>query len=220
MIFKNSVKMLGLALILVVCMLGPAGAITIDTTPSWNGSSGVSPFGYTDTATYGEVVTAPGGALQSFTFYMNQPAFTFRGYVYAWDGSKAAGAALWSSGAMQTAGSGTYEAITFNTGGVNMTTGSQYVLFATVSNDYVYGGGEGTWGYISNANTDPGRYFAFYNNAGDFSALTNSNWDGPQWWGTGTDLAFKATFAPLPGAVWLLGSGLLSLLGLRRFKKS
>lgn len=64
-----------------------AGADSIDTTPSWDGDYSVLPFGYDNTATYGEVVTAPGGALTSFKFYMNQPSFTFEGYVYAWDGS-------------------------------------------------------------------------------------------------------------------------------------
>jgi hypothetical protein len=208
------------ALTLSLIMAGVAAADTIDTTPDWNGSA-VQPFGYQNTATYGEVVTAPGGALQSFTFYMNQPAFTFEGYVYAWNGSKATGAALWSSGPMSTAGSGGFEPITFSTGGINLTTGSQYVLFASISNYYTDGDGTGQWGYIGQTGNYPSTYFTFYNNGGDFSALTTNAWEG---WGAGQALAFKAEFSsvPLPGAVWLLGSGLLGLAGLgrRKFSKS
>jgi hypothetical protein len=46
--------------------------------------------------------------------------------------------------------------------------------------------------------------------------LTDTFSDGP----TGVQLyTNEITFVPLPGAVWLLGSGLLGLAGLRRFRK-
>ncbi|MGC8724858.1 MAG: hypothetical protein ACP5VF_13455 [Acidobacteriota bacterium] len=126
-----------------------AAAAGIDTTPSWNGSDFISSFGYPDTATYGQTITAPpaGASLQSFTFYMNLPAScTFQGEVYAWDGTKATGAALWEGPSMHTSGSGSFEAVTFNTGGVPLAPSAQYVLFASVSK--LSGSGSGSWGFI------------------------------------------------------------------------
>ena len=80
---------------------------------------------------------------------------------------------------MSTTGSGGFEAITFNTGGINLTTGSQYILFATISNYYTPPNSAGIWGFIGDNTGYPPTYFAFYNNGGDFSALTTSDWDFP-----------------------------------------
>jgi hypothetical protein len=222
--FKAGLKVLALALVLVASLMGTArAAVTIDTTPSWNFPNAVEPFGSPNTATYGEVVTAPGSTLQSFTFYMNQSSFNFGGYVYAWNGTQATGPQLWASGPMATAGSGTYEAITFNPN-VSVTSGSQYVLFASVSDAAYYGGGgRGYWGYIGSNSGYPGTYFVFYNNGNNFSALTTSQWDSTVFWGTGDALAFKAQFGsavPIPGALLLFGPGLAGLAVVRRrFKK-
>lgn len=219
---KKLFLILGASIISLV-MAGLAGAATLDTTPAWDGSQYVYNFGPYDTATYGEVVTSPGGTLESFTFYMKQPTSrTFEGYVYAWDGSKATGPALWSSGAMHTTDPTIFEPITFNTGGVPTTGGTQYILFATISNHYPDSGDYGYWGYIGSNSPYPSTYFAFHNNGSDFSLLTTSAWDSIEYihFGRDTALPFQAEFAhaPLPGAIWLLGSGLIGLAGLGRRK--
>ena len=58
-------------------------------------------------------------------------------------------------------------------------------------------------------------------NAGDrINFAVGPHTDGTYSYGT-TPLAATITSAvPLPGAVWLLGSGLLGLAGFRRFRKS
>ncbi len=164
----------------------------IDTTPSWNGSQSVCCFGYPDTATYGQTITAPGSgaSLQSFTFYMNQPAScSFQGEVYAWDGTKATGAALWEGPSTQTTGSGTYEAITFTPGGVVLAPSTQYVIFASVSK--LSGSGGGSWGSIT-TDVYSGGQFVFINNANDPSQWTSMPWTIT--WSTAQDLAFKVVF--------------------------
>lgn len=69
-----------------------------------------------------------------------------------------------------------------------------------------------------------------------YATLLDENWGLTLWVSTSANIAYVTfgtddpnpgsvyfdnfTFVPLPGAVWLLGSGLLGLAGWRRFKKS
>ena len=166
---------------------------SIDNLSSWDGSTGVSSFGVPDTATYGEVVTAPAGTptLSNFTFEMDlSPATIFRGEVYAWDGEKAVGSALWEGSPTHTAVA-TYAPVTFATGGVSLVGGQKYVLFATVSKDYgALDATTGVWG-IHNVGApalDDG--FVFSNNGSDFSSLTSNAWARLD----GYNLAFRADF--------------------------
>jgi hypothetical protein len=211
---KTSLLTLFAALILTAGGAGAATAGVIDTTPSWkldgssftsptfgNGSSTPSPTNLGDTATYGEVVTASGNVLKNFTFYMEQNNFLFEGYVYAWDGLKATGPRLWQSGAMHTMSSTAPQAVTFSPG-ITVESGSQYVLFASVSEHYTSnGGGGGQWEFEWNAGT-PSDYFVFDNNEGDPSLWTTATWDSLSTiksyngvpYGTKDTLSFKAEF--------------------------
>jgi Pentapeptide repeats (8 copies) len=183
---------------------------TIDTTPSWNGSHGVQSFGYQDTATYGQTVTVPATdtKLDSFTFYMKQPTgLLFRGEVYAWDNTAnhATGSALYESSATHTTDSTVFQPITFNTGGINLTAGAHYVLFATISKDYAAdaGAGRGPWGAITTDAYSGGDFF-YVNNRGDTSQWTSGPWNRASGCQPHTafcladDLAFKASFSSAP----------------------
>jgi hypothetical protein len=187
----------GLGLMLLLGSIGETQALTaIDTTPAWDGTSEISAFGYPNTATYGQVVTVPAtdGMLKSFSFYMNLPdTCTFRGYVYAWDGSKATGSTLYESDPRTTSGSGDFEEITFEPGGLELTPGAQYVLFASTSKDA--GSGSGPWGLLENQDlyVGAGNTLVYLNNGDDESLWTVDNWT-QNTYGTGVDLAFKATF--------------------------
>jgi hypothetical protein len=187
------------------------------------------------TATFGQTVTVPAGdtSLDSFTFYVRLPTgLVFRGEVYAWQATPpsascldpsacghATGTALWESGATQTTCNTPsppgpppcnkfgFEPITFNTGGIPVTPGAQYVLFATISKDYAANGppptggkGTGAWGFIPFSNGNPTNSGNAYQ-AGGLVFLNNGN-DTSQWtttttWGNedGIDFAFKASFS-------------------------
>jgi hypothetical protein len=101
-IYGNKTKSWATGLFLLASVGGgDAWAITvIDTTPTWNGSDGVSAFGEPGAATYGQSFTVTGTEthLDSFSFWLNDflnpDAVDFAAYVMAWDGTKATGSIL------------------------------------------------------------------------------------------------------------------------------
>jgi hypothetical protein len=186
------------------------GATTIDTTSSWDGVSCVWPFGYLNTATFGQVVTVPSRdtRLDSFTFYIKNDdtppggtssTIVLRGEVYAWDGTKASGRGLWESAPRSLTVSGPFEEVSFDTGGLRLKARRTYVLFASVSKDFDDNPGGPTgyehqtcWGYTF-ANSYAGGGWVFQNNGDDVSQWTGSPWETFE---DGTDdLAFKAEFS-------------------------
>lgn len=193
--------------------------LTIDTTPFWNGTDNVSPFGLPYTATYGQTITAPVAdpILTSFSFEMNLPASdVFQTYVFAWDGAEASGTALYTSAVTSTAGTG-FQEVTFNTGNLALNPGSSYVLFASVSQDP--SSGTGALGQPGNSDVYSGGQFVYLSNGTDASLWTTSPWT-QGYLGTGGDLAFKATFSPVPepSVLTLAGLGGLGLFLLLRRK--
>jgi hypothetical protein len=209
------------AVVAAVSLVPASGALastTIGNTPPWNGSPIISGFGYGQpccTATYGQTVTVPATdtRLDSFTFYVQLPTnLTFRGEVYAWDpttgnpanftSGNATGPALYESGQMHTtsynSGFGPFEPITFNTGGIPLTAGAQYVLFFTISRDYAANAptaGIPGFAGITATDTYSGGDFVFINNGGDTSQWTTTPWSNLVAFGA-DDLAFKASFSP------------------------
>jgi len=202
----------------------------IETTSSWDGSLSVSYFGEPDTATYGQTFIAPGGNLNSFTFYVNDnldPDFVeFKAYVMAWDvGTQmVTGPILFQSGALSTTNNGGadgFETFTVNTGGVALTTGNSYAAFFSVSDLFDGSLGTSNWGIIYPADIYAGGQFVFYNNGNNFGLLTAGAWDtfGP------ADLAFQMSFGdtqavPEPATIALFAFGALGLARKRRAKKS
>jgi hypothetical protein len=191
----------------------------IDTTPSWNGSAPVFSFGPPDTETYGQTITVPlaNSVLQSWTFYMELPTATqFQGEVYAWNGTMASGPNLFQSALMSTSNPSAFQPITFNTGGLALTPGDTYVLFASSSQGPQSPTGEGEWGFIPRGSVYAGGAFVFINNGANISQWTSSAWT-TNWEGTGNDLAFKADFGstsavPEPSARILLATVLCAMV--------
>ena len=179
-----------------VCLLlggGPLSAVTIDTLASWDGSSFISSFGIPNTQTYGQTVTVPLGlpVLQSFSFELKLPAtLAFRGEVYAWDGTKAAGPDLFESGVTSTADSSVFQLITFNTGGIPLVPEGVYVLFASTSKENSGHSGGGIWGVTQFDDTYAGGTTVYINNGSD-----TTKWTSKDWATLPGDLAFQATFA-------------------------
>jgi hypothetical protein len=179
----------------LVASTGMAKAqLTIDTTPFWDGFANVYPFGLPNTASYGQTITTPllDPILSSFSFELNLPATTeFQGYVFVWNGAEASGTALYTSGVTSTAGTG-FQQITFTTGDLSLAAGSSYVMFVSASEDPTSVG----TGYVGWLPEDvySGGEFVFLNNGTDTSQWTTTAWGSVQ----GTDLAFKASFVPIP----------------------
>jgi hypothetical protein len=160
------------------CALAQNG---IDTISSWNGATYISSFGVTDTATYGQVIQVGAGAsaLNSFTFEIGNCGanVTMRGEVYAWDGTKATGSAIWESAAYTLPASASYAAVTFTPGGITLPAGS-YVLFASTSRDQTGAPSSACrWGALPTNLPIPGGSFVFMNNGANPGNWTVSNWN-------------------------------------------
>lgn len=218
---------LTLAVLTSLALTSVAQADTsISTLAGWDSSSSVQNWGIPNTATYGQTITAPAtdNVLTGFTFELNVPAgVPYTADVYAWDGSKATGTALYQSAPQTTAGpSSAFVPTTINTGGVALTSGQQYVLFLTTSGvQGALANVGGSWGQTQSQDIYGGGSFVFLNNGNDPSQLTTQNWD-QNYLGQGADLAFSANFTsgaasavPEPGSVALFfglataGAGLL-----------
>jgi hypothetical protein len=171
---------------------------TINTYRSWDKSSSIAAFGNPNTTTYGQTITIPAGktTLRRFNFYMGNFAGTrgtivMRGEVYAWDGQEATGDALWESAPVTIAyDDDAFHKVAFHTGGVAVTPGSQYVIFASVSKDF----DQCTPGYLLQWGSVPDSTYA----DGSFVYLNDggvpSEWTTVPWTVYPTDLAFKAVF--------------------------
>lgn len=218
------------ALILVLGISGMGHAITlIDTTGSWNGSDFIWSFGESNSSTYGQTFTVTGSEtkLDSFSFflddYLNPDFVDFEAYVYAWDGYKATGSALYASSPMSTTnngGSGGFENFTLNTGGISLNSGSQYVAFLTASNMFDGSLGTSKMGGLDGANVYSGGQFVFLNNGSDFGQILTNNWT-TNWKGIGADTAFTMNLSdpvPEPATLLLFALGIIGLAGAGRKK--
>jgi hypothetical protein len=188
---------------------------TINTLPSWNGSSNVFNFAAppNETQTYGQTITSPvtGNILSSFSFEIEPvsgASVNVAAYVYAWDSvnDRATGPALYTSAPVTISGAASFQLVTFNTGALALTPGAQYVLFG--SSTSLTGTGDLIWGGPQGIDPYAGGTLVYLNNT-----LT-SEWTTQTWTQTYNginDFAFKATFVPEPETYLLLGGGLLAI---------
>ena len=175
-------------------------ALAISTYKQWDGSSDVVPFGCPNTTTYGQVITIPAGQTHLGKFHfswinLNTGSMVVRGEVYAWDGSKATGSALYESKPKTISFSdGVYHKVGFRATLVPVTPGAQYVIFASIDKDYeqCQNNYEVGWGFIPSGDAYPGGSFVYQNNGGDESQWTITPWTS---FG-GPDVAFKVATSP------------------------
>jgi hypothetical protein len=178
----------------------PVTAKAISTYNSWDGSSDIVPFGCPDTTTYGQVITIPKGQTHLGKFHfswinLNIGSMVVRGEVYAWDGTKATGNALYESKPKTISFSdGVYHKVGFKPALVPVTPGAQYVLFASIDKDYekCTNNYEVGWGFIATGDVYPGGLFVYQNNSGDESQWTTTPWSSAG----GLDGAFKVVTGP------------------------
>jgi hypothetical protein len=185
-------------------------------------NDGWYPFGDPNNATqtYGEIFTAPDTGdtnLASFSFYTGDPYFSgdiiAGAYIATWTGTHA-GKLLYDSGEFDYDNLGNEE-LTFNTGGLGLTPGAQYVMFLSTSK---YHGQSVGATYVSDGGTN--QYldgFAYFNNGGGFDGLFANDWDA---YGLQPDWAINLDFnsVPEPGSALMLGTGILGGIGLLRRK--
>ena len=90
-------------------------------------------FGSPDTTSYGQVFTAPGGTLSSWTFYDTDSTDNgARLVVAAWDGSEPVGPELYSS-LSQNVTAGSFFAHTYSNINLSLTAGTSYIAYLTVA---------------------------------------------------------------------------------------
>jgi PEP-CTERM motif len=206
-------------LLLVAVLLFAVSGFADTTYNNFNGYSDYwFPFGYPNTATYGELFTSPNNGdnnLASFSFYMGSPVVGGQiitgAYIATWTGSMA-GTLLYSAGPINYDNVGN-EQITTNTGGLALNANTQYVMFLSVSNFYGQSTGQA---HTSQGTSITGlNGFAYNNNAGDFNALFTTPWTAP----LSPDWAVNLHFVPEPGTLGLIALGGLGLVGALRKRR-
>lgn len=208
------------ALLIVFAMpaFAVAGTVVVDTDgPTYYFGSGL---GNPLVTNFGQTFTAPAGArgltLDGFGFYLKGPATeTLKGYVYVWDGAKAVGPALYASPVEALSGSGGFDLIEFDSGGIPLTPREQYILLASTA-DLPDSVGTATMKLFSNMPA-VGGHVCFQQSGDDFGAIFTSTWMN---FGPATITAFRVTFSgekvhfvPEPSSLILLGLGALGLIG-------
>ena len=173
-------------------------AATIDTYASWDGKSSTSGFGCGGGTDLGQVVTVPEGktTIDKYDFWVlyggQSGSLVLRTEIYAWDGSKASGPALYES-RPQTIDytDDKYHKLSYKPAGVQVTAGQQYLIFGTIDKDYeqcdgVYGL---RWASVT-GDVYPGGQSEYQRDFGDESEWTLMKWRRPH--NDDNDLTFRA----------------------------
>jgi hypothetical protein len=183
--------------------------VSLDNSPSSGNDE--TPFGPSNTQTYGEVFTAPiTGTLTSFTLWLIGGVGAVEGAVGTWNGPPtfAGGAGspttLYTSAPEASTGA---QAFTFNPD-VSVTAGQQYVAFLTV---FGVSGASGSTGMpLSNNSVSGIDYFVFNNESSPFGNTSWNYGEPPPAFNRG-NVQFSADFlSPVPGPV--VGAGLPGLI--------
>lgn len=211
------------AALLLAASVSSADATVINSGGFWGSVSSFGEGGHT----FGQTFSLnPGNdtSLDSVSFYLydfnNPDNIDYALYIYGWDGAKITGSSLFTSGMLSSDGLTGWETVSVNTGGVNLTTGTDYIFFVSASNFYDGSYGTGALG-ATNSSYANGNFFYSYN-GNDFGMLSNTAWSSI---GSDYDLAFTLQLSPSSQVpepstlLLLLGGGLAGLGVVRRLRK-
>jgi len=221
----KTIRRVTTALALSAVAMASQADVVLTTSPYDNGASGS--LGEIGTnaisfSAFGQTFVALGSTLKSFTLYATFGTGTtsFKSYLYAWDGQKIVGSALYTSTVQEYASAPGMTAFTFDTGGTALTSGGQYVaFFSTIG---AGGGSDGSFWMPTSAPYADGSLVSADLNFGDNGPVSNGDFstllDSP-WRQLNGDAMFSATFAsaessvPEPGSLALAGLALAGMAG-------
>ena len=134
---RRSVAQAGAGVVVLAVLLGHGGQASadtaIDTTGSWDRSNHIGSFGEPNLATFGQTFTVGNdNVLKSFSFWLrdigdpDQPDFI--AYIARWGGNSIIGPILFQSPSF-TVTSTTFTEFAFDTGGLILQPGAQYLAF-------------------------------------------------------------------------------------------
>lgn len=202
-------------------------ASLIDTATDWNSSHGTIPFGEGYDATYGQTFIAEGDDiyLDSWTFFLQEASVNstdFAFYIMDWDTDtrRATGSILYQSAMVTTSnngGAGGYEAFTFNTDGLALESGNNYVGFISASSFFNASLNAAAFGTTYTDDTYANGSFLLLDNDESTDAWTSSEWTVS----TINDAAFIASFSniPEPSSLSLVAIGALAGVIIRKKMK-
>ncbi len=162
-------------------------APTINTWNQWRPGGGIAGQGPGEgwADTFGQIITIPSDTprLARFEFFMHQFSasgqLVMRGEVYAWDGLRATGTALWESAPRTVAivAADRWKGVRFSVHELALTPGAQYVLFTSIAKDYEQCtlGYSVSWAAVSGKHYRGGK-FVSQDNDGDESQWTTQAW--------------------------------------------
>lgn len=210
-------KFLLTSAILAVMATG-ASAGTVSTLGSED--SQIIYWGLPDTAAYGQTFTLGSAAtVNDVTFRIDDfgASVSYVLNIFAWDGSKTSGSALWSAGGSTSGVAGMTTILT--SAGNTLLGAGQFVAFLQATST-----GSTAWGSVAGSDAYAGGAFVFQNNGGDQSQWGTVNWS-TDWQGPGYDLAFAINYddvaaVPLPAGLPLLAAGIGGLFALRRRRRA
>ena len=215
------------AVLLVTSLLGGtahAQTADIDTYANWDSIGGVMAFGGGNIETFGQTFTVTSESeLSSFSFYMGcYYGDTFHTRIYAWDGTKITGDALFSAPGQTAPSDATQAYLQYSYSPQIRLVPGDYIFFTTTSLNSSTTTGNCRLVYVNDVYASGTFVFLNHTNGLDFSELSSRAWTSMSG-DIGFKMSFQAPPPPTPVPVLPLFSllslgGLLALLGLRKIK--